>query len=47
VGERTSVRTVAQQQPNDRGGSRIKQKGKTKSKPFQEEKKQEPKAEFR
>ena len=28
VGERRSVRTVAQQQPNDRGGSRIKQKAK-------------------
>ena len=47
VGERRSVRTVAQQQPNDRGGSRVKQKGKTKSKPFQEEKRQKPKAEFR
>ena len=32
VGERRSVRTVAQQQPNDSGGSRVKQKGKTKIK---------------
>jgi hypothetical protein len=41
VGERRSVRTAAQQQPSDRGGSRIKQKSKTKSKAFQEEKNQE------
>ena len=47
VGERRSIRTVAQQQPNDSGGSRVKQKGKTKSKSFQEEKRQKPKAEFR
>jgi hypothetical protein len=40
VGERRSVRTIAQQQPNDRGGSRIKQNGKTKSKSFQGEKNQ-------
>jgi len=47
VGERRSVRTIAQQQPNDRGGSRIKQNGKTKSKSFQGEKNQKAKAEFR
>jgi hypothetical protein len=41
VGERRSVRTVAQQQPNDRSRSRVKTKS------FQEEKRQEPKAEFR
>jgi hypothetical protein len=34
VGERRSVRTVAQQQPNNRGRSRVK------TKPFQEEKRQ-------
>ena len=37
VGERRSVRTVAQQQPNDSGDSRVK------TKPFQEEKRQKPK----
>ena len=40
MGERRSVRTVAQQQPNDSGVSRVKQNGKTKSKSFQEEKRQ-------
>jgi hypothetical protein len=35
--ERRSVRTVAQQQPNDSGHSRVK------TKPFQEEKRQKPK----
>jgi hypothetical protein len=37
---REDVRTVAQKQPNDSGVSRVKQNGKTKSKSFQEEKRQ-------
>jgi len=47
VGERRSVRTIAQQQPNDSGGSRVERKTKQKSKPFHEEKRQKPKAGFR
>jgi hypothetical protein len=47
MGERRSVRTIAQQQPNDSGGSRVERRTKQKSKPFQEEKRQKPKAEFR
>jgi hypothetical protein len=43
VGERRSIRTVAQPQPNDRGGSRLKHKDKQKSKPIQEEENQKPK----
>ena len=43
VGERRSVRTGAQQQPNHSGGRRIERKTKQKSKPFQEEKRQSPK----
>ena len=41
VGERRSVRTVAQQQPNDRGGSRVKQNSKARIKtvPGREKKK--------
>jgi hypothetical protein len=38
VGERRGVRTTAQQQPNHSGDSRVEQKDKQKSKPFQEEK---------
>jgi hypothetical protein len=41
VGKRRSVRTVAPQQPNDSGGSRVK------TKTLPEEKRQKPKAEFR
>jgi hypothetical protein len=37
VGKRRSIRTVAQQQPNDSSHSRVK------TKPFQEEKRQKPK----
>ena len=46
VGERRSVRTIAQQQPNDSGRSRVERKAKQKSKPFQEEKRQKPKPSF-
>jgi hypothetical protein len=42
-----ALRTIAQQQPNDSGDSRIERKTKTKQKPFQEEKRHKPKAEFR
>jgi len=48
VGERRGVRDIAQQQQNDSYGNPIKTKqSKTKSKSFQEEKRQKPKAEFR
>ena len=48
VGERRSVRTVAQQQPNDSGGSRVKQsKRQNKVKIVPGREKQKPKAEFR
>jgi hypothetical protein len=40
VGERRSVPTVAQQEPNHSGRSRVKQEGKNNPKPFQEEKRQ-------
>jgi len=42
-----SVRAIAQQQPNNCCGSRVKQKGKITPKPFQEVKRQDPKGEFR
>jgi len=47
VGERRKCRTFAQQHPNDSGRSRVKQKSKTKFKPFQKESKTKAKAEFR
>ena len=47
VGKWRSVRTIAQQQPNDSCGSRVGRKTKQKSKSFQEEKKTKAKAEFR
>jgi hypothetical protein len=47
VGERRSVRALAQQQPNDSCGSCVKQTAKAKSKSFQQEERQKPKAEFR
>jgi transposase len=47
VGERRSVRTIAQQQSNYDCSGCIKQTAKTNSKSFQEEKRQKPKAEFR
>jgi hypothetical protein len=44
VGNRRSIRPLAQQQPSDRGRSRVKRKGKTtKSKSFPEEKDKSPK----
>jgi hypothetical protein len=47
VGERRSMRPVAQPPPNDNCGSRVRTlKSKTKSKSFQEGKRQKPKAEF-
>ena len=46
VAERRSVRTVEEQQPNESGRSRVKQKSKPNSKSFQEEK-NKAKAEFR
>src|SRR5215813_12665292 len=42
VGERRGVGTATQQRSNS-CSSRVKEKGKTKSKPFQEEKRQSPK----
>jgi hypothetical protein len=43
MGEWRSVRTIAQQQPHDGCGSRVRSKRKTKSKSFWEEKRQKPK----
>jgi hypothetical protein len=47
VGERRSVRTAPQQQPNDRGGSRIKQKAKQSQNRSRKRKIKKLKAEFR
>jgi hypothetical protein len=43
VGERRSVRTVAQEQQSDSCGRCVKQKGKNNPNPFQEEKRREEK----
>jgi Transposase IS116/IS110/IS902 family len=47
VGERRSVRTVVQQQPNESGGSRVEQKNKTKVKTVPGREKTKAKTEFR